>query len=136
MRLEDRPWSEFRLGRPITPPQLAATLRPFGVRSATIRIGNETAKGYYREALTEAWERYLPPVDIHSPGEGWSEPSQRHNAGNSKPPADFRAVTRDGRVTPQKSRKPPQNLACDGVTACNPLYGEKGGSPAVWSEVL
>jgi putative DNA primase/helicase len=131
-RLEDRPWSEFRNGRPITPPQLAAALRPFGVRPGTIRIGNETAKGYYREALIEAWSRYLPQMDPPSPGEGWSEPAHRHTQGNSRLTADFEAVTPGSRVTPQKSRKPAENLARDGVTACDPLYGEKV-SEGEWS---
>jgi hypothetical protein len=84
VRTEDRPWSEFRQGRPMTAPQLAAALRPFGVRPGTIRIGNETAKGYYREALTEAWSRYLLQMDTPSPGEGGLEPSQRHTQGNSR----------------------------------------------------
>ncbi len=60
--MEERPWPEWKAGKPITPPQLASALAPFGVRPTTIRppAGNPV-KGYYREAFEDAWTRYLPP---------------------------------------------------------------------------
>lgn len=60
--LHDRPWPECNRGRPITPAQLAGLLKPFGVRSGTIRMQTgETPKGYHKSAFVDAWERYLPP---------------------------------------------------------------------------
>lgn len=58
--MEERPWPEWRRGNPITAPQLANQLRPFGVRPSTIRRGHDTAKGYRKEQFAEAWARYLP----------------------------------------------------------------------------
>jgi hypothetical protein len=59
--LQDRPWPEANKGRPITPTQLAAMLKPFGVRSGTIRMDSgETPKGYHRSSFQDAWARYLP----------------------------------------------------------------------------
>jgi putative DNA primase/helicase len=106
-RLEDRPWSEFRNGRPITPPQLAAALRPFGVRPVTIRTGTETAKGYHRDALAEAWERYLTPAHTLSALEGGAEPSHRHKQGNSRLTAILKPSHR-GAVLRPKNRGNPQ----------------------------
>lgn len=59
-KMEERPWPEWRRGMPITAPQLANQLRPFGVRPGTIRRGHDTAKGYRKEQFVEAWARYLP----------------------------------------------------------------------------
>jgi putative DNA primase/helicase len=59
--MEERPWPEWKGGKPITTVQLAAALNPFGVRPVTVRQGQQTAKGYYRDAFEEAWARYLPP---------------------------------------------------------------------------
>ena len=40
---------------------LAGGLRQYGVKSRTIRVGDTTPRGYRREDLFDAWERYLPP---------------------------------------------------------------------------
>jgi putative DNA primase/helicase len=59
-RMEERPWPEWRQGRPMTAPQLARQLAPFGVRPGNIRRVHEVVKGYRREQFIEAWARYLP----------------------------------------------------------------------------
>ena len=61
--MEQRPWPEWWSGKPITAPQLAAALAPFGVCPTTIRpsAGGSPVKGYHRDAFEEAWSRYLPP---------------------------------------------------------------------------
>jgi hypothetical protein len=61
-QMEERPWPEWRQGKPLTAPQLARALAPFGIRPATIRTGSTTAKGYHREQFDEAWSRYLLPA--------------------------------------------------------------------------
>jgi len=58
---EDRPWSRYCDGQPITKFQLAALLRPFKIRPRTIRVGSDTPKGYTRKSFEDAWERYLVP---------------------------------------------------------------------------
>ena len=54
--ITESPWgaSELNANR------LSAMLRPFEIASRQIRIGNETAKGYLRTSLNEAFSRYLP----------------------------------------------------------------------------
>ncbi len=54
---EDRPWPEYKGGKPITPKQLASLLRPFGVAPRTFRAGDTTEKGYLREDLEDAFSR-------------------------------------------------------------------------------
>jgi Protein of unknown function (DUF3631) len=57
--MEQRPWPEYRSGKPITSHQLAALLKPLKVRSNTVRRGERTNKGYRREDLEDAFARYL-----------------------------------------------------------------------------
>jgi len=66
-KLEERPWPEWRQGKPMTAPQLARALAPFGVRPGNIRRGMEVVKGYRREHFEEAWTRYLPAKEGVSP---------------------------------------------------------------------
>ena len=56
--LEERPWNTFYRGREMTARQLADRMRSFGIRSKTIRFGNETAKGYLLEDMVDAFNRY------------------------------------------------------------------------------
>ena len=57
--MEDRPWPEWRQGKPITPTQLAKALVPFGVRPKNVRDGNSVVKGYTADSFTDVWDRYL-----------------------------------------------------------------------------
>lgn len=60
--LDERPWSEWKRGQPLTTYQLAYLLRAFAISSRTIRTGGDPkpAKGYLREQFEEAWAHYLP----------------------------------------------------------------------------
>ena len=49
-------------GNPITQPQVAKLLKPFGIKSGPIRTGaGAVARGYYTSAFAEAFARYLAP---------------------------------------------------------------------------
>jgi hypothetical protein len=51
---DEAPWQG------LTARALASRLRPYGIRSRTIRLANEeTPKGYLREQFEDAWTRYL-----------------------------------------------------------------------------
>ena len=59
------PWGELRLHRrdeakPLNARGLARLLKPYGVRSGSVRDGDQTGKGYMRGCLEDSWERYLP----------------------------------------------------------------------------
>jgi putative DNA primase/helicase len=58
--MDERPWPEWRQGRPITAPQLARVLAPFKVRPRIYRPpAGAPVKGYFREHFEEAWNCYL-----------------------------------------------------------------------------
>jgi uncharacterized protein DUF3631 len=58
---EDRPWPEWRHGKPLTPRQLARLVGRFGVVPRVIRLGSGTARGYLAEQFADAFARYCPP---------------------------------------------------------------------------
>lgn len=58
---DDAPWAELR-GKPLTNTGLSKLLKPYDIKSKTVRIGHRTPRGYTREALWDAWQRYLSPL--------------------------------------------------------------------------
>lgn len=58
LKLDEGPWGDLR-GKQIDARHLANYLRPYGIGSKSIRIGDATPKGYTKEDLWDAWSRYL-----------------------------------------------------------------------------
>ena len=64
-RFEESPWGEWWIDSYTERPnrtaarRLAQLLRPYGIRSRPVRIGEDVAKGYRREDFLDAWERFL-----------------------------------------------------------------------------
>jgi hypothetical protein len=57
---EETPWADWH-GAIIRPKSLSKLLRPFGIRSRTIRLGDDsTPKGYLRDQFHDSWARYHP----------------------------------------------------------------------------
>jgi hypothetical protein len=63
--LDESLWADIG-GKPLNDRGLAARLKPYRIKSRTIRIGDTTLKGYRRADFANAWKRYLSPP---SPGE-------------------------------------------------------------------
>jgi hypothetical protein len=64
--VDESPWGDLK-GKPLDARKLAFLLRPYDIQPTTIREGTGTAKGYRREALHDAWVRYLaPPAPPHT----------------------------------------------------------------------
>jgi hypothetical protein len=61
-KMEERPWPEFRNGKPLSVNQLARLIRPFGLRPKQARIGGDKTRGYELETFSDAFSRYLPPL--------------------------------------------------------------------------
>ena len=61
IRLEESPWySVGKPPKPLDPHGLSRLLKDYGVRPKVVRIGEQTARGYYRAELADQWERYAP----------------------------------------------------------------------------
>ena len=62
INLEESPWGDLK-GKPLDARRLANLLKHYAVVSKQIRIGEVNHKGYTREALWDAFLRYLPPIE-------------------------------------------------------------------------
>jgi len=87
---DDAPWADWH-GATVKPRTVATILRPYGIRSRTVRLADGTTpKGYQREQFHDAWARYLP----HLPGRHLSatsattEESSAHENGDVADVAD------------------------------------------------
>jgi len=57
----ERPWAEWKHGRPLTQKQLASLLAPFCIASGTVHPpGLPDGKGYRRADFEGAWRAYCP----------------------------------------------------------------------------
>jgi len=56
---DESPWAGWSDGKGLDSHALARLLKPFRVRSRSLRCGEQVVKGYLRESFADAWERYL-----------------------------------------------------------------------------
>jgi hypothetical protein len=114
--MEERPWPEWKNGRPITATQLGRLLKPFGISPGTIRLEGKTAKGYKRADFEDTFARWLPSRSV--------TPSQVSNLLGFEPKPKRHT---EANVTAQNPPEPSIYKGCDGVTAQNGGCGEEGG---------
>lgn len=106
--LEERPWCEWKHGKPLTKNSLARLLKPYSVRSRQIRIGTINKFGYRKEDFQDAFNRYLPPK---TPFQNTTTLQPSHSKGFSR----FQNATHLTRVVFQKALKASQGAACSVV---------------------
>jgi hypothetical protein len=121
----ERSWVTWNQGKPISPSQLARRLRPFGVLSQTLRADKVVFRGYPRDRLDDAIERYLnldPPKN---------DDLARYNAttpGKAGESEDVQNVTRGFCNTFQAPGNPSNSGLRDDVTRENDKKGGVGGN--------
>jgi hypothetical protein len=71
-----RPWAEMHRGKEITDLWLARQLRPYGVRSRTVWLGERHAKGYFQADFMEVFRRYIPKSEVEALKAEWKEESE------------------------------------------------------------
>ena len=58
---DESPWTEDGRKPALNDRRLANMLRPYRIKSRTVRIGEHVAKGYLATDFVDAWNRYLDP---------------------------------------------------------------------------
>ena len=92
----ERPWAEWKHGRPLTQKQLGSLLSSFRLTSVTVRVpGYKDAKGYCRRDFEEAWSAYCPGQNTLQHQNGHSEASNRPSFDSTGTSRDFRSVAAD-----------------------------------------
>jgi hypothetical protein len=117
-KLEEAPWGDIR-GKALDARGLARRLRPFGVSSDTVRIGEMTAKGYKRDDLFDVWVRYLPsPEKASQASQGLQRPESLHGLADvpshdGQPSQESLALTCDVTSVTDVTDFPENGLDCD-----------------------
>ncbi|MGR3524847.1 MAG: DUF3631 domain-containing protein [Paracoccaceae bacterium] len=67
--MDERPWADWRHGKPISAQSVAKLMKPFGIRSHPLKLHGSTARVYLRNLVEDAAARYVPqkrnPVTFH-----------------------------------------------------------------------
>ena len=115
--MEDRPWSEWSRGNPLSPRGLAKLLKDFGIAPCTIRLdGDATPKGYKRASFEPVWKRYdIPSAEDPSKASA-TTPQPNVSMGFD----DSISATSPDRVADGKSLNSAVGNGCGVVAATNP----------------
>ncbi|MFD7166612.1 DUF3631 domain-containing protein [Streptomyces violascens] len=111
LRMDDAPWDDLD-GKPINSRVLSRMLSQYvtaankPIKSRGIRVGSATPKGYYAEDLTDAWERYCPPLPPPEVRNIRHAATSQVNAGENVAEAPFGSATE-----PDVSATPPLRVA-------------------------
>jgi hypothetical protein len=122
--MEGRPWPEFKHGKAITPNQMARLLTRFKIQSRTVRIGDETAKGYHLADFEDAFERFLP-----------SSPSSKRNCVTTQ--LESGAVAASEASQPEPLLPPGGRFSPCGIKSCDAVTSpdeEVTTNGACWSD--
>lgn len=122
INLDDRPWVEWKRGNPITKVSVARLLKPYKIKTKSIRFGSETGKGYTLKSFKDAFSRYLPADPPFQ-----NVTTSQLNGSNALSPISKRHTNED--VTFQKPLKPAPDNDCDVVTVETRGMGGNGGIP-------
>ncbi len=67
--MEERPWCEWRRGKPLTQNSLSKLLKPYAIKSKKIRFSDKTLMGFELEKFQDSFKRYLhPPIPLFQSG--------------------------------------------------------------------
>jgi hypothetical protein len=122
--MTERPWPEVRKGKGISERWLAHALSAFGIKSKTLRIGEDRAKGYEAVAFADAFERYVASTPLSKRDNVTKIHKSVDSEDVTKENEQKTSVTNDANVTNQKADLPElksfraNDLAepCHGVT--------------------
>ena len=123
--LPDSRWGTYgRNDKPITTTQVTRLLKPYGIKSGSVRIpkdGGTTPKGFLRIWFEDAFTRYLPPAAGVEPASDFSEaqnpPSEPDTPDTTLKAKDFSPKsnpTQGPSVSSSKHSQPIENISCVG----------------------
>jgi hypothetical protein len=110
----ERPWAEWKRGKPLSQKQLGGLLDPFCIESETVHIeGLKDAKGYKRVRFEEAWEAYLPSKKS---GQNDFSPQSQHSEASKRPNASAAGTSGTFSIRPESSLDGSEN---DDLSYCH-----------------
>jgi putative DNA primase/helicase len=107
-KIEERPWPEYRNGKPITARHVAAMLRHFNIKPKQIWSSNGTnQKGYKREHFTDIFTRYLANIDETS--------ARPLDAKRGAASSDFQTARQENALADENEPKPKRGACSSGL---------------------
>lgn len=75
--MDDRPWSEWKRGFPLTKNSISKLLKPYQIKTKQLKINGVNRHGYEKSSFDDAFKRYLspPPIDTTSGNATTLQPS-------------------------------------------------------------
>ena len=127
VRDPERPWVEWRHGKPLTQKQLGVLLKPFQIKSVTVHPpGVAHAKGYTRDQFVPLWETYFGGQNALTPETSFPK---RASVQVPLPQAQQGAFRSVQNVVPHASKTPLSPYSPNESHACTdrkPNRGRKG----------
>lgn len=114
----ERPWCDWSRGKGLTQNGLARLLKPFGIKSKTVRILDDRRKGYELDSFKDAFKRYITSFSPNPPASSVT-PRQSNNINNLD---SNQSVTDKNDVTDEKHHNSLNLNDCHDVTDENPIY--------------
>lgn len=109
VKIEDRPWDEWRKGKPISGTSVANLLNPFEIKSGEIRQGDKNRRGYELKQFADVFKRYVSQPPPSNQGATVLQPSDHASSeGNQN-------ATDSEKVALQNSPKPLPIAKCSTV---------------------
>jgi hypothetical protein len=112
---------EWKNGKLITERQLAALLKPHGIKPKTVRRGAETDKGYRLKWFEGAFASYLPSQSVTA-----SQPAEMLTLSRARSVTS--GVAAVGAVTDRTGSKTAESLGCDAITDRKPGFRADGSA--------
>lgn len=116
---DEAAWATWNRGRALTARQLGKMLQGYGIKTKTLRLGYEVAKGYDRAQFADAFGRYLTPTPENG-NFSVTGLQAKNGAGFSVTDASVTPHESNNAVTPN----PAWIKACNHVTERTPILGE------------
>jgi putative DNA primase/helicase len=111
--MTDKPWSEWKNGKPMTALALSRLLKPYHITPGTVWLpSGKSLKGYRAEQFADAFSRYLPDPSLRAVRP--SEPAEKLALSEISDPSGN--MTHDGCKNGEIARK---SAAPDGLTVEN-----------------
>ncbi|MCZ7587362.1 MAG: DUF3631 domain-containing protein [Gaiella sp.] len=127
---DDSPWADWH-GAHVKPRTLSTILRPYGIRSRTVRLDDGTTpKGYRRDQFEDAWTRYLAPPSQEAPLSATSATTAYPSSSDSEPVADTAASVADTAASVADTVEPgtPHESSDVADVAVRPPFSEREGA--------
>ena len=116
VKLEERPWCEWRKGNPLTQNGLAKILRTFAIHSKDIRTGI-VGRGFNLEQFEDVFKRYIPKPPIQS--------ATVLQATDNKAHRGFQSATDSASAALRNTLQTTHNKECSTVALQNATFREE-----------